>query len=82
MYVFAFEIPPHKIALTHGSSPDLRAKHCHVNMAVASISPEEPVEVAQIAPQPIALLCELDFLDSPADKIWQRDVDVEYGYLV
>ena len=82
IYVSDPELPPHKIALNHNSSPYLRAKNCHAIMAEVSISPEKPVDVDEIAPRTIALLCELDILDSPEDITWQGHVDVEYGYPV
>ena len=51
-------------------------------MAEVSISPDKPVDVDQIAPKTIALLCDLDILESPEDIIWTGHVDVEYGYPV
>jgi len=82
IYVAEPDIPPHKITLNHNSSAYLRAQPRHAIVAEVSLSPEKPVDVEEIAPETIALLCELGILDSPQDVIWQGHVDVEYAYPV
>jgi len=51
-------------------------------MAEVSISPDKSVNVDQIAPRTIELLCDLNVLDSPSDVIWTGHVDVEFAYPV
>ena len=82
LYVSDSETPSHKIALNHNSSDFLRAKPCHAIMAEVSMSLDKPVEVDQIAPKTISLLCNLGILDSPDDIVWRSHVDVEYAYPV
>jgi UDP-galactopyranose mutase len=76
------EIPPHKIALNHHSSESLRSRPCHAIMAEVSVSPEKPVNVEEIAPRTIDLLCRLGILESAADVVWTGHVDVKYAYPV
>ena len=76
------DIPPHKIALNHNSSDALRGREHHAIMAEVSVSPEKRVDVDEIAPRTIDLLCEVGVLKSPSDVIWTGHVDVEYAYPV
>lgn len=82
VYVSDPDIPPHKIAFNHNSSAYLRAKECHAVMAEVSISPEKPVDVDEIAPRTIDLLCDLGILGSPEEVVWRSHIDVEYAYPV
>jgi protoporphyrinogen oxidase len=82
IYVADPEIPPHKIALNHNSSPELRARQHHAIMAEVSLSEEKAVDVEQIAPKTIDFLCSIGVLDSPADIIWTGHLDVKYAYPV
>lgn len=76
------EIPPHKIALNHNSSDDLRNRDVHGIMAEVSLSPEKSARVEEIAPRTISFLHELGLLPSPDDVRWTGHVDVEYAYPV
>ncbi|MCC7204533.1 MAG: NAD(P)-binding protein [Phycisphaeraceae bacterium] len=82
IYVADSDVPPHKIAFNHNSSPRLRAKPHHAIMAEVSLSEDKPIDVNQIAPRTIAFLCDLGILDSPRDIVWQDHVDVKYAYPV
>lgn len=82
IYVADPAIYTHKIALNHNSSDSLRARPVHAIMAEVSLSAEKPVDVEQIAPQTIDLLCALGILSSPEDIIWKGHVDVHYAYPV
>ena len=82
IYIADPALPPHKIALNHNSSAFLRQQPRHAIMAEVSISKEKPVDVDQIAPKTIALLCELGILESPDDVLWTDHVDVKYAYPV
>ena len=82
IYVADHDIPPHKITLNHNSSAYLRSLPRHAIMAEVSLSPEKAVDVDEIAPKTIALLCELGILNSPEDIIWQGHVDATYAYPV
>ncbi|MCC7408240.1 MAG: FAD-dependent oxidoreductase [Phycisphaeraceae bacterium] len=82
IYVADSDVPPHKIAFNHNSSPSLRAKPQHAIMAEVSLSDDKPVDVNQIAPRTIAFLCDLGVLESPRDIVWQGHVDVKYAYPV
>jgi protoporphyrinogen oxidase len=76
------DIPPHKIALNHNSSDSLRQRDCHAIMAEVSVSPEKTVDVDEIAPRTVDLLCDIGVLDSAADIAWSGHVDVKYAYPV
>ena len=82
VYVHDAEIPPHKIAFNHNSSNSLRARPVQAIMAEVSISDEKPVELDQIAPKTIELLCDLKLLGSPEDVIEVDHLNVKYGYPV
>lgn len=82
IYVADPAILTHKIALNHNSSDHLRAQPVHAIMAEVSRSAEKPVDVEQIAPQTIDLLCALGILASPEDIVWKGHVDVHYAYPV
>lgn len=82
IYTADADIPPHKIALNHNSSDHLRSKPKHAIMAEASIGPGKSVDVDEIAPRTIELLCDLGILDAPTDIEWSGHVDVEFGYPV
>jgi protoporphyrinogen oxidase len=68
--------------LNHNSSASLRARPCHAIMAEVSLSKKKPVDVDDIAPKTIALLCKLGILDAPQDVVWKSHVDVKYAYPV
>ena len=82
MYVGTPEIPPHKIAFNHASSPDLYARPHHAIMGEVSYSPDKQVAFEEIAPRTIQFLCDMGILDSPNDIIWRGHEDVKYGYPV
>lgn len=82
IYVADPGIPPHKIALNHNSSAYLQSQPCHAITAEVSISRDKPVNVTEIAPKTVSLLCELGILNTPEEIIWQGHVDLEYAYPV
>jgi protoporphyrinogen oxidase len=82
VYSAEAEIPPHKIAMNHNSSSELRQRSVHAIMAEVSLSEEKPVDTSEIAPRTIDLLCDIGVLDSPDQIAWRGHVDVEYAYPV
>jgi protoporphyrinogen oxidase len=83
IYISDPAIPPHKVAFNHTSSPSLSERRNHAIVCEVSYSPGKP-------PKPdTVLLCETvnwlianHFIESPADVVAQRVVDVRYGYPV
>lgn len=76
------EVPPHKIAMNHNSSAELRRRPTHAIMAEVSLSEDKPVNIDEIAPLTIDLLCDVGVLSSPQQIRWRGHIDVEYAYPV
>lgn len=83
IYVADADVPPHKIAFNHTSSPSLRRRPAHAIMCEIAHSPYKP------APSDDALrrmtvdwLVDMDLIDRRGDVAETRIVDVKYAYPV
>jgi UDP-galactopyranose mutase len=83
VYVADAEMPAHKIAFNHTSSPELAARPTHAIMCEIAHSEHKLVgEDHELAEASVAWLVRAGFLATPADALETRMVDVRYGYPV
>ena len=83
VYVADAEMPAHKIAFNHTSSPHLAARSTHAIMCEIAHSAHKPVgDDQQLADASVAWLVRAGFLANRADALEARVVDVRYGYPV
>lgn len=77
------QVPPHKIAFNHTSSPDLRARPVHAIMAEIAWSPDRPPAAdAALTARTIDWLAGSGLIPSAASVLETRMLDVTYGYPV
>jgi UDP-galactopyranose mutase len=83
VYVADPEVPAHKIAFNHTSSPSLRERPRHGIMCEIAYSPEkQPASDADLERRTIEWLVDARLLASPRDIVEAMVVDVPYGYPV
>jgi UDP-galactopyranose mutase len=81
VYIADPEIPPHKVAFNHASSPSLRAAPVHAITCEIAYSPQKPLK-----PEPALENASIDWLvaagliSGAGDVVETRFVDVRYGY--
>jgi protoporphyrinogen oxidase len=81
IYVANPGIAPHKIAFNHTSSPSLSTRPHHAIMCEVSYSPDKPAKPDdELLRETVEWLVANRFVDSPADVVAQRVIDVRYGY--
>ncbi len=83
IYISDPEIPPHKVAFNHTSSKSLSERRNHAIMCEVSYSSSKPAKPdAELLNATVAWLVANRFIESAADVVTQRVVDVPYGYPV
>lgn len=83
VYLADPQVPAHKIAFNHTSSPHLRRRPAHAIICEISHSPEKPPgSDADIADSMVQWLADCGLIDAREDVVETRIVDVEYGYPV
>jgi len=83
VYIADPDVPPHKIAFNHTSSPSLRRRPAHAIMCEMAHSPEKPPPAdADLERTTLDWLVASGLIASHADIAETRLVDVPYGYPV
>lgn len=83
VYVADPEMPAHKVAFNHTSSPELAARSTHAIMCEIAHSEHKPVaDDDRLTESSVAWLARAGFLSAPAAALETRVVDVRYGYPV
>ena len=83
VYIAGPEIPIHKLAYNHTSSPSLRARPVHAMMGEIAFSPDKPApDDATLTRQSLDGLLAADLIATRADVIETRVADIVHGYPV
>jgi protoporphyrinogen oxidase len=83
VYIAGPEIPIHKLAFNHTSSPSLRARPVHAIMGEIAYSPDKAVaDDADLTRRSLEGLVEAGLIASRAEVIETRMVDIPHGYPV
>jgi UDP-galactopyranose mutase len=81
LYVADPDMPAHKIAFNHTSSPSLRARPVHAIMAETAYSPAKPAPPdGELARASLDWLARGGFIASPDAVLETRIVDLPHGY--
>ncbi len=83
VYVASPDMPAHKIAFNHTSSPNLRSRPVHAIMAEVAYSPDKPAPADdELIATSVDWLADAGLISSTAAVVEARVVDLVHGYPV